>query len=91
MGVRLVRVDPYRGPHVIVRLGDGNDVVPFALAGRNVEEPGDACGAGSLEGLVLSLGEALVIEVAMAVDQPPVVASWASPSSAGSSRRGKIG
>ena len=38
MRVGLVRVDADAGPDVGIALGGGDDVVPFALAGRDVEE-----------------------------------------------------
>ena len=44
-------------------------VVPLALLCRNVEEAPHPGGAGGGEHFVLALGEAGVIEVAMAVDQ----------------------
>src|SRR6476619_6042628 len=75
------------GPDVIVCVGDGNDRVPFALPGRDVEETLDAAGSGVLEYFVLPLDQALVIEVAMAVDQPHSAAS----SSTSSSSRGNKG
>ena len=58
MGIGLVRVDADAGPHVGLALGHRDDLVPFALAGRDVEEAADAARAGVGEHLVLALGEA---------------------------------
>src|SRR5688572_2739729 len=85
MGVGFVRMDADRRPDVGIGFGDGDDVVPFVLTGRDVEEAGDSGGPGIGEHFVPALGEALVIEVAMAIDQPHAASSSASSS------RGKIG
>src|SRR5688572_23416432 len=85
MRVRLVRVDPDRGPDVIVALGGTEDVAPFALAGRDVEEAGDTSRPCVGKHLVLPLGEARIIQVAVAVDQPHAASSSLS------SRRGNKG
>src|SRR4051812_39132746 len=85
MGVRLVRMDPDAGPDVVMAIGDGNDRVPFALAGGDVEEAGNAACARILEHFVLALHEPFVIEVAMTIDQPHAA------SSSSSSRRGNKG
>ena len=70
MGIGLVRVDADARPDVRLALGDGDDVAPFALAGRDVEEAGDAAFAGVLKHFGLTFDEAFVVEVAMAIDQP---------------------
>src|SRR5688500_2239915 len=84
MRVSLVRVDADARPHVVVALGGGEDLAPLRLPGGDVEETGDATGTGVVEHLRLALGEAGVIEMAVAVDQPHAASS-------SSSRRGKIG
>jgi len=45
MRVRLVRVDADGGPHVGLLVGNGDDVIPFALAGRDIEESGNSARA----------------------------------------------
>src|SRR5688500_15702760 len=86
MGVGLERMDADRRPDVCIGCGSGDDVIPFALTRGNVEETGDAGGPFIGQHLVPALGQALVIEVAMVVDQP-----HAASSSSASSSRGKIG
>src|SRR5688572_19216170 len=86
MGVGLVRMDANRRPDVGMGLGRGDDVIPLTLARRYVEEAGDAGGPGIGQHFVAALGQTLIIEVAMAVDQP-----HAASSSSASSSRGKIG
>lgn len=63
--VRIVRVDPDAGEHVVIALSGGDDVVPFALAGRDVEKASDTGLPRAIEHGVLLLDEALVIEVAV--------------------------
>src|SRR6185369_10177964 len=87
MGVGFVGMDSNAGPDVIVALGDANDVIPLALAGGDVEESGNASFPCIIKYFVLAFGEALVIEMAMAVDQPHAAASGSSSSSS----RGKSG
>src|SRR6187551_431653 len=87
MGICLMRVHADGRPDVLVSIRNGDDVIPFALTGRNVEESADAPRAGIGEHFVLPIRQALVIEVAVAIDQLHA----ASPSSSGSSRRGKTG
>ena len=70
MCVGLMRMDTDAGPDVGLPLGEGDDVVPFALAGRDVQEAGDAALPRILKHFGLALDEPFVIEVAMAVDQP---------------------
>src|SRR6476469_7943718 len=82
MGVSLVRMNPDAGPDVIVLVSNGDDRVPLALPGGDVEEALDAASAGVLKHFVLPLDEAFVIEVAMAIDQPHSATSSASSSSA---------
>ena len=55
MRVGLVRMDADAGPDVRLALGDGDDVVPLALARRDVEEAGDAAFACILKHFVLAL------------------------------------
>src|SRR5437868_7434521 len=86
MGIGLVGMDSDAGPNIRLALRDGNDIVPFALSGGDVEKPRDSAFAGIFKHFCLALDEALVIEVAVAVDQP-----HAASSSSGSSRRGKSG
>src|SRR5690349_8919845 len=87
MSVSLVRMDSHARPHIRLALGDGDDVTPLPLARRDVEEAGNATFPGFLKHFGLALDQALVIEVAMAVDQPHA----ASSSSSGSSSRGNSG
>src|SRR6185369_877274 len=87
MVIRLMRVDSDGRPDVGIALGDRDDVSPLALAGRDVEKALDAPLPGAVEHFLLALGEAGVIEVAMAVDQPHFAASGCSSSS----RRGNSG
>src|SRR3546814_6885143 len=75
-------------PHFGVRLGRREHIVPFAFACRDVEHRRDAPLPCACQHLALLLGEPLVIEVAVRIDEhyaPP------SPSPSGNSRRGKIG
>ncbi len=88
--VRLVRVDAHGGPDIALTLSGGDDIAPFAFACRDIEEAGDASSAGVGQHLILAFDKALVIEVAMAVDQRGV-GSHDAPSPAGISRRGKTG
>ena len=67
--VRLVRMDADGGPDVGLALSGGDDVVPLALAGRDVEHGGDTRGAGARQHGLLLLGDAFVVEVAVAIDQ----------------------
>src|SRR5690349_8317745 len=80
MGVGLVGMDTYGGPDVRVALGDTDNVIPFALAGRDIEEALHSAQARGLEHLLLALGETLVVEVAMTVDQPHAASSSTSSS-----------
>src|SRR5262245_16332842 len=86
MGVRLVRVNADGCPDVGISLGSRDDVIPFALAGRDVEEALDTAFARIFKHFILALDQAFVIQVAMAVDQP-----HAGSSSSSSSRRGNKG
>ena len=78
MRVGLVRMDSDGRPDVGVALGGADHVVPLALAGRDVEETVHAARARIGEHFVLTLGKTLVVEVAMAVDQPHAAASSSS-------------
>ncbi len=80
MGIRLVRVDADAGPDVGVTLGGRDDCAPLALAGLDVEEAGDAALPRVIKHFVLALDQALVIEVAVAVDQPHAASSSSSSS-----------
>src|SRR5579872_5350772 len=90
MGVGFVGVDSNARPDVRLAFGDGNDVAPFALPGRNVQESGNAALTSMFEHFRLTFDHAFVIQVTMAVDQPHFAASCAS-SSCGSSIRGNNG
>src|SRR5438874_1436920 len=81
MRIGLVRVNANAGPDVVVALGDGDDVIPLALAGRDVEETGDAALAGTLQHLILAVDQAFVVQVAVAIDQPHTASSGSSSSS----------
>src|SRR5688500_785724 len=86
MGVRLVRMDPDRGPDVALALGEADHLVPFGLAGRDVEHRADARRPGAGEHRLLLLDQALIVEMAMAVGEhgaslalsPPLRASLVS-------------
>src|SRR5262245_54455652 len=80
MGISLMRMDADGGPDVGIALGHADNVIPFALPGRDVEKAGYAATAGTIEHLVLALGEPVVIEVAVAVDQPHAASSSSSSS-----------
>ena len=69
MRVGLVRVNPDARPHVGLALRHRDDRVPFLLAGRDVEEAGHAARARRVEHLALPLGEPVIDQVAMAIDQ----------------------
>src|SRR6185369_7930786 len=80
MSVGLVRVNSYGRPDVGVSLGGRDDVTPLTLAGRNVEEALDAAFPRVFKHFILALDEPVVIEVAMAVDQPHAASSSSSSS-----------
>ena len=86
MMIGVVRMNADAGPNVWIGFGGRQDIVPFAFARRNVEHRGDAARARAIEHLALLLGEPLVIEVAVRIDE-----HYASPSPSGRSRRGKRG
>src|SRR4051812_47862044 len=88
MAIGFVRMDPDGRPDVIVAFGNADDVAPFALPGRYVEKALDAVIPGVFKHFILTFDQALVIEVAMAVDHPHSAASSASSSS---SSRGNSG
>src|SRR5690606_13313864 len=67
--VGLVRVDADAGPDVGFALGGADHPLPFRAPGGNVEEAPYPRGARSLEHTRLFLGDALVFQVAVAVDQ----------------------
>ena len=79
MRVGLVRVDPDARPHVGLALGDRDDRVPFLLAGRDVEEAGHAARPRRVEHLALALGEPVIDQVAMAIDQAHAAAGQLEP------------
>src|SRR4051812_36396637 len=80
MGVGLVRMHADAGPDVVVLLGNGDDRIPFALAGGDVEEAMNATLPCVLKHFVLAFDQAFVIEVAVAVDQPHAASSSSSSS-----------
>src|SRR3569623_930483 len=82
-----MRVDANAGPDVLVAIRDRDDVNPLSLTRRNVEKAGDTPRPGGIEDLALALGESLIVEVAMASDQPHAGVF----SSSGNSIRGKSG
>src|SRR5690606_17296273 len=88
MLVGVVRMDADTCPHIVIRLGGGEHVVPFAFACRNVQHRTNAARAGTRQHLALLLGKPLVIEVAMRIDEHQAASS---PSPSGSSSLGKIG
>src|SRR5690606_29183044 len=57
-------------PHIGLTLGGRQDIVPLALARRDIEHRGDPAGARTLQHSGLILGQPLVIQVAMAVGEP---------------------
>ena len=75
-------MDADAGPDVGVRFGDGKNIVPFAFARRDVEHGGDAARTGAFEHFILLFGEALIVEVAVRIDEhsglpfPPIVLGW---------------
>src|SRR5205085_6323018 len=73
-------------PDIAMALGDGNDVIPFALPGRDVEEPADAANPRIFKHFVLAFGEAVVIQMAVTVDQLHAAASSSTPSSSRGNR-----
>ncbi len=75
MGVGLVRVDADARPDIRLALGQADDLGPFALAGGNVEETADPCFPGTGEDALLVLDQALVIEVAVGIDQHQAASS----------------
>src|SRR5690348_17270862 len=87
MGVRLMRMDADGGPDIRIAFGDTDDVIPFALARRDVEKALHAAASRCFEHFLLALGQALIVEVAVAIDQPHAAGSGSSSSS----RRGKSG
>ena len=86
MRIRFVGMNADARPDIGMALGRADDVVPLLLAGRNIEKTATPARPGSRQHFLLPLGEALVIEVAMAIDQ-----GHAAASSSPSSSRGKIG
>src|SRR3546814_21159118 len=88
MMIGVVRMDADARPDIGVRLSRGKHLVPLAFARSDVEHRGDAPLPRARQHLVLLLGKPLVIEVTMRIDEHYVSPS---PSSSGSSRRGKIG
>src|SRR6476646_9932259 len=89
MGIGFMRMDSDAGPDIRLAFGDGDDGIPLALAGRNVEEARHTDSTRVFKHLRLALQQAFVIEVAVAVDQ--LHASSSSSSSSGSSSRGNKG
>ena len=78
--IGLVRVDADGRPDVRFALGGGQHLVPFALAGGDVEHRRDAARPGTGEHGGLLLDKTLVVQMAMAVGEHQASAS---------SRRGK--
>src|SRR5690242_13553483 len=78
MRIRLVWVHPDAAPDIGLALRQGDDLIPFALPRRDVEKSRDATRPGVVEHFRLPLGQALVIQVAMAIDEPHAAASSAS-------------
>src|SRR5690349_14372254 len=87
MRICFMRVDSDAGPDIRLALGHGNDRAPLTLARRDIEEAADATLPCIGQNLVLTFGEALIIEMAVAIDQPHASCS----SSSGSSSRGNSG
>jgi hypothetical protein len=69
MGVGLVGMDADGGPDVALALGKADHLVPFGLAGRDVEHRADAGRPSPLQHRLLLLDQALVVEMAMAVGE----------------------
>src|SRR5262245_54727836 len=76
----LVRVDADAGPDIRLALGSGDDVAPLAPARRRVEESLHARRASPFEHCLLVLNQALVVQVAVAIDQHQATASSGSSS-----------
>src|SRR6478672_12602427 len=47
--VGLMWMDADAGPDVVLTFGQGDDVAPFALSGRDVEEAGDSAFASAFQ------------------------------------------
>ena len=65
MTIGLVRMDADTGPDIAFTLGRGDDVGPFALAGRDVEKSAHARLSRAPENLGLIFDQALVVEMAV--------------------------
>ncbi len=64
-----MRVDADRSPDVALALGEPDHLAPFACARGNVEHRGHARRARALERRGLLLGQALIVEVTVAVGE----------------------
>jgi hypothetical protein len=69
MHIGLVRVDADRRHDVTFPLRDRDHRVPLGGAGRDVEHPGDAGGPRAGEHGLQVLDQALVVQVAVAIDE----------------------
>src|SRR5919106_5152071 len=81
MRVGFVGMDANRCPNVDIALGGSEHLAPLALSRRNVEETRDAPCPRIRKNFVLALGKARIVEMAVAIDEPHLAASWASSSS----------
>ena len=69
MGVRFMRVDTDAGPDVIFPFGRCDNFAPFAFPSGNIEHRGDTALPGALEHSALLFDQALVVQMAVTIDQ----------------------